>query len=368
MRFVPVWQDAADEAHPPTRASPACSSLVVDVAELTGGVTRDIRSGKTGYAWVIDGNGTFLHHQEAFFIGKSAFEARTAKMPTISFDRINEIQKTLMLAGKEGTSWYISGWHLGVEGRVRKLIAYAPIRSPRGEAALWSVAVVARSRVEGRSTRSGARPDAAGGDHRGLRARHRDHHLADGALRRTSNAGRPPDSGIPESSSGTAPSWRTPGTSSSPRTGPDILSINAYGAKLSGADGDRQRNLADLRLPHRRGRCWPSTGSSRQEGAPDHPPGEDRRARTLAEHQLPQAARRGGEIYARHRHITDRRQIEATTTPKLARSERSPPGGPQKQPLVILGFTDLLSKAEAPGRGGAAHDRGYGNRPNRRAC
>ena len=153
MRFVrPVWQDAADEAHPaPTRGFTGVLVLVVDVAELTGSVTRDIRSGKTGYAWVIDGNGTFLHHQEAIFIGKNAFEARTAKMPTISFARINEIQKTLMLAGKEGTSWYISGWHLGVEGKVRKLIAYAPIRVTDEEGGpLWSVAVVAPiSEVEG---------------------------------------------------------------------------------------------------------------------------------------------------------------------------------------------------------------------------
>jgi two-component system, NtrC family, sensor kinase len=153
MRFVrPVWQEAADETHPqPTRGFAGALVFVVDVAELTGRVTRDIRSGKTGYAWVIDGNGIFLHHQEASFIGKSAFEARTAKMPTISFARINEIQKTLMLAGKEGTSWYISGWHLGVEGKVRKLIAYAPISVTGDEnGPLWSVAVVAPiSEVEG---------------------------------------------------------------------------------------------------------------------------------------------------------------------------------------------------------------------------
>jgi len=149
---LPVWQDAADEAHPsPTRGFTGVLVLVVDVTALTGNVTRDIRSGKTGYAWVIDRNGIFLHHQEAIFVGKSAFEARTAKMPTISFARINEIQKTLMLAGKEGTSWYITGWHLGVEGRLRKLIAYAPIRVTAEEGGpLWSVAVVAPiSEVEG---------------------------------------------------------------------------------------------------------------------------------------------------------------------------------------------------------------------------
>jgi len=153
LRLVsPVWRDAAEPSGPvPARGFAGALVFVVDVAELTGSVTRDIRSGKTGYAWVIDGNGTFLHHQEASFIGKNAFEARTAKMPTISFTRINEIQKTLMLTGKEGTSWYISGWHLGVEGKVRKLIAYAPIRVT-GEwgGPLWSVAVVAPiSEVEG---------------------------------------------------------------------------------------------------------------------------------------------------------------------------------------------------------------------------
>lgn len=153
MRMVhPVWQDAADEMHPtPAHAFAGALTFVIDVADLAGRVTRDIRSGRTGYAWVIDGDGTFLHHQEAAFIGKNAFAARTAKMPTISFARINEIQKTLMLTGKEGTSWYISGWHLGVEGEVRKLIAYAPI-SVTGEegGALWSVAVVAPiSEVEG---------------------------------------------------------------------------------------------------------------------------------------------------------------------------------------------------------------------------
>ena len=153
VRMVhPVWQDAVDEAHPvPSRAFAGALAFVVDAAELAGAVTRDIRSGKTGYAWVIDGNGTFLHHQEAAFIGKNAFEARAEKKPTISFARINEIQKTLMLTGKEGTSWYVSGWHLGVEGKVRKLIAYAPI-SVTGEEGgpLWSVAVVAPiSEVEG---------------------------------------------------------------------------------------------------------------------------------------------------------------------------------------------------------------------------
>jgi PAS domain S-box-containing protein len=56
-----------------------------------------------------------------------------------------------MLKGKEGKSWYISGWHKGVEEEMKKLIAYAPIRlSDKNEGLIWSVAVVAPiSEVEG---------------------------------------------------------------------------------------------------------------------------------------------------------------------------------------------------------------------------
>jgi PAS domain-containing protein len=52
---------------------------------------------------------------------------------------------------KEGTSWYISGWHKGVEEEMKKLIAYAPIRlSDKNDNLIWSVAVVAPiSEVEG---------------------------------------------------------------------------------------------------------------------------------------------------------------------------------------------------------------------------
>ncbi len=85
------------------------------------------------------------------FIGQNAFEARKGKKSTISFTRINEIQKEKMLKGEEGTSWYISGWHRGVEGEIKKLIAYTPIHlGDRPGDRIWSVAVVAPvSEVEG---------------------------------------------------------------------------------------------------------------------------------------------------------------------------------------------------------------------------
>lgn len=150
--ILPVWQISVNESHPeaPNKFS-GVLIFVIDVNKLIEGITKGIRSGKTGYSWAIDENGTFLYHQESTFIGKNAFEARKGKKPSISFTRINEIQKEKMLKGEEGTSWYISGWHRGVEGEIKKLIAYSPIKldSNTGNR-IWSVAVVAPiSEVEG---------------------------------------------------------------------------------------------------------------------------------------------------------------------------------------------------------------------------
>ena len=149
---VPVWQVSVDDAHPvATGKFSGTIVIVIDVTELIQNLAAGIKSGKTGYAWVIDSNGTFLYHIEKSLIGRNAFEARKEKTPTISFARINEIQKKMMLTGKEGTSWYVSGWHRGKEGTIKKLIAYSPIvLSALAETKTWSVAVVAPvSEVEG---------------------------------------------------------------------------------------------------------------------------------------------------------------------------------------------------------------------------
>lgn len=116
----------------------------LDVSRLVTRVTKDIRSGRTGYAWVIDQGGMFLYHPEAAFIGKNAFTARAERQPYISFTEINRIMKERMLRGEEGVGLYESGWHRGMEGRITKLIAFTPVRSealPPG--GLWSVAVAA---------------------------------------------------------------------------------------------------------------------------------------------------------------------------------------------------------------------------------
>lgn len=149
---TPVWQDAVHEVYPVASGQFAGALIfVVDSTALVDKVTASIRSGKTGYAWVIDNNATFLYHPVKDFVGRNAFEVRHSRMPVITFDKINEIQKEKMLAGKEGTGSYISGWHMGKAGEIKKLIAYYPIKLDGGVSTrIWSVAVVAPiSEVEG---------------------------------------------------------------------------------------------------------------------------------------------------------------------------------------------------------------------------
>jgi PAS domain S-box-containing protein len=117
---------------------------VLDVTHLLRTATEGIRSGKTGYAWVLNEQGLFLFHPDQDFVGKNAFTARAEREPYISFNEINRIMKERMLTGEEGTGQYVSGWHRGVQGEMAKLIAFSPVRTPTLESArLWSVAVSA---------------------------------------------------------------------------------------------------------------------------------------------------------------------------------------------------------------------------------
>lgn len=150
--ILPVWQISSSHEHKvPTNNFSGVLIFSFDVNRLIKDLINEIRSGKTGYAWVLDENGIFVHHREESFIGENAFEVRKGKQPQISFDKINEIQKDKMLKGEEGTSWYISGWHGGIEGQIKKMIAYTPINlKDKYQHHLWSVAVVAPvSEIEG---------------------------------------------------------------------------------------------------------------------------------------------------------------------------------------------------------------------------
>ena len=149
---IPTYQVSVDASHPQaTGFFAGCLYFLVDPNRLIKQFAKDIQSGQSGYAWVIDRQGTFLYHPEQGFIGKSAFEVREKRSPKISFAEINEIQREKMLTGQEGISWYRSGWHRGIAREMKKFIAYAPIiLEGSNENLTWSVAVVApQTEVEG---------------------------------------------------------------------------------------------------------------------------------------------------------------------------------------------------------------------------
>jgi len=155
---VPTYEMSVDETHPhPSGAFAGVLTFYIDAHVLANKFTQGIRSGKTGYAWIMDSQGIFLSHPERDFVGKNAFTVRKARMPAISFDAINQIQREKMLAGKEGWGTYISGWHGGMAGEIQKLMAYAPVRledpnlvQENMPVDSWSVAVAApASEVEG---------------------------------------------------------------------------------------------------------------------------------------------------------------------------------------------------------------------------
>jgi PAS domain S-box-containing protein len=122
---TPVYEESVDESHP--KATGRLDGVLlfkIDASQFAGHYCGNIRSGRTGYCWVINRQGIFLYHPEKEFIGEDAFTARGRRNPVISFSAINEIQKSKMLAGEEGTAQYISGWHRGTIGQMEKFLAF----------------------------------------------------------------------------------------------------------------------------------------------------------------------------------------------------------------------------------------------------
>ena len=127
---TPVYEESVDESHPKATGNlDGVLLFKIDLAQFTGHYCANIRSGRTGYCWVMDNKGIFLYHPERNFIGEDAFTARGQRDPAISFAAINEIQKTKMLEGQEGTATYISGWHRGDIRKMEKFVAYTNVHA-----------------------------------------------------------------------------------------------------------------------------------------------------------------------------------------------------------------------------------------------
>ncbi|MEW6387094.1 MAG: ATP-binding protein [Thermodesulfobacteriota bacterium] len=127
--------------------------LLIDPFFICGRATAGVRSGETGYAWIIDQKEIILAHYDREFIGQEAMPARLARNPKIVFRGLKEIH-ALLLSGHEGMGEYESGWHRQRLGPTPKLVGYTTIRFDRGLVRnvtevvdpahnLWGVAVVA---------------------------------------------------------------------------------------------------------------------------------------------------------------------------------------------------------------------------------
>lgn len=140
-------------ASPADAAPDGALELLINPLYIAGKITAGVRSGETGYPWIIDQNGTILAHYEKDFVSQDAIKIRQARNPKISFHSLQELQNRI-LKGEEGTDGYISGWHRQRLGEIPKLAAYTPIRFSAGlirgltdvedpDHNFWGVAVVA---------------------------------------------------------------------------------------------------------------------------------------------------------------------------------------------------------------------------------
>jgi signal transduction histidine kinase len=105
--------------------------FLIDPFFICEKVTADVRSGQTGYAWIIDQDEIFLAHYEKNFVGHNAIQIRIARNPQIVFRGLRELDAAL-LAGQEGVTEYDSGWHRQKLGTTPKLAAYTPIIFSKG--------------------------------------------------------------------------------------------------------------------------------------------------------------------------------------------------------------------------------------------
>jgi signal transduction histidine kinase len=101
--------------------------FLLDAQGIARRYAKDVRSGKTGYPWVVDHKGFFMYHIEEDFDGRNSFIVRHERNPLISYEQINSLVANRLLKGEEGTDWYVSGWHREVIGEVEKLLAFSPV-------------------------------------------------------------------------------------------------------------------------------------------------------------------------------------------------------------------------------------------------
>jgi len=120
-------------------------ALVIDAFAVAARYAHNVRSGQTGYSWVLDDAGVFLDHHEAGFIGHESLAVRRERDPAIDWSRLTWLIENRVLPGERGMDWYVSGWHRGRIGVVKKFVAFCPVPLSGSEdpGNRWSVALAA---------------------------------------------------------------------------------------------------------------------------------------------------------------------------------------------------------------------------------
>jgi two-component system sensor histidine kinase HydH len=116
---------------PEASAPDGVLELLIDPLYIAGKVAEGVRSGETGYPWIIDQNGRFLAHYEKTFVGEDALEVRLKRNPEIIFRGIKEIHERIF-KGEEGMAVYVSGWHRQKIAEMQKLAAFTTVRFDKG--------------------------------------------------------------------------------------------------------------------------------------------------------------------------------------------------------------------------------------------
>ncbi len=98
-----------------------------------------VRSGKTGYAWMIDHQGVLLAHPNENMEGRKAIDVLKELWPDQASFNLETIINKKMVRNEEGSGEYI-GWHMGEKRLTKKLIAYCPVNFKNLK---WSIGVSA---------------------------------------------------------------------------------------------------------------------------------------------------------------------------------------------------------------------------------
>lgn len=98
-----------------------------------------VRTGDTGYAWMIDSRGVLLAHPNKQMEGRKAIDILKELWPENSAFNLETIINKEMIKGDEGTGEY-TGWHFGEKSLTMKLIAFCPIHV---EDRIWSISIAA---------------------------------------------------------------------------------------------------------------------------------------------------------------------------------------------------------------------------------